>query len=178
MVRRVIDKNSGNQYAAKFLRFPDHLVKSELETELEMLTLLDHTGIIQIIDGYEDKKRLIIVMEMYPSNQSQHDNKQLASTSDETTDQLDLHGWTLHGVENNSFQKQQKNHLHDPHHSSAHCDYRTLQGVGVFDRTGVCSSHPCEQRNKVSGTRNNWCARLQNAGLWWSSRNQSHLGRL
>ena len=67
VVRRVIDKNSGNQYAAKFLRYPDHLVKSELETELEMLTLLDHTGIVQVIDGYEDKKRLVIVMEMYPS---------------------------------------------------------------------------------------------------------------
>ena len=73
VVRRVIDKNSGNQYAAKFLRFPDQETKSELETELEMLTLLDHTGIIQVIDGYEDKKRLIIVMEMYPYQTYLHD---------------------------------------------------------------------------------------------------------
>ena len=34
--------------------------------ELEMMSLLDHMNIIQIQDGYEDKKRLAIVMEMYP----------------------------------------------------------------------------------------------------------------
>jgi serine/threonine protein kinase len=62
----VIDKNSGNQYAAKILRYADPIVKEELMTELEILALLDHQNIIQIIDGYEDKKRLIMVMEMYP----------------------------------------------------------------------------------------------------------------
>ena len=31
MVRRVIDKNSGNQYACKFLRFPDFTTKEELQ---------------------------------------------------------------------------------------------------------------------------------------------------
>ena len=64
MVRRVIDKNSGNQYAAKFMRYNDPLMKEELMTELETMSLLDHTNIVQIIDGYEDKKRLSIVMEM------------------------------------------------------------------------------------------------------------------
>ena len=34
--------------------------------ELEMMALLDHNNIVQIVDGYEDKKRLAIVMEMYP----------------------------------------------------------------------------------------------------------------
>ena len=34
--------------------------------ELEMMSLLDHTNIVQIVDGYEDKKRLCIVMELYP----------------------------------------------------------------------------------------------------------------
>lgn len=66
VIRRVIDKNSGNQYAAKFLRYNDVFVKEELMQELEMLALLDHPNIVQIIDGYEDKKRLAIVMEMYP----------------------------------------------------------------------------------------------------------------
>lgn len=48
VVRRVIDKNSGNQYAAKFLRFGDQLVKEELEMELEMMALLDHRHITQV----------------------------------------------------------------------------------------------------------------------------------
>ena len=65
VVRRVIDKNSGNQYAAKFMRYNDPLIKEELIQELEMMSLLDHMNIIQIIDGYEDKKRLAIVMEVY-----------------------------------------------------------------------------------------------------------------
>jgi serine/threonine protein kinase len=65
VVRRVIDKNSGNQYAAKFLRYNDPLMKEELMQELEIMSLLQHTNIIQVIDGYEDKKRLAIVMEMY-----------------------------------------------------------------------------------------------------------------
>jgi len=66
VVRRVIDKNSGNQYAAKFLRYNDVFIKEELMQELEMMALLDHNNIVQIVDGYEDKKRLAIVMEMYP----------------------------------------------------------------------------------------------------------------
>jgi len=65
VVRRVIDKNSGNQYAAKFMRYNDPLMKEELMPELEVMSLLDHTNIMQIIDGYEDKKRLAIVMEMW-----------------------------------------------------------------------------------------------------------------
>jgi len=64
VVRRVIDKNSGNQYAAKVMRYNDPLMKEELMTELEVMALLDHSNIVQIIDGYEDKKRLAIVMEM------------------------------------------------------------------------------------------------------------------
>jgi len=64
VVRRVIDKNSGNQYAAKFMRYNDPLMKEELMNELEVMSLLDHTNIVQIVDGYEDKKRLAIVTEM------------------------------------------------------------------------------------------------------------------
>ena len=64
VVRRVIDKNSGNQYAAKVMRYNDPLMKEELMTELEVMTMLDHSNIVQIVDGYEDKKRLAIVMEM------------------------------------------------------------------------------------------------------------------
>jgi hypothetical protein len=51
VVRRVIDKNSGNQYAAKFLRYNDPLLKEELMRELEVMALLDHTNIVQVIDG-------------------------------------------------------------------------------------------------------------------------------
>jgi serine/threonine protein kinase len=39
-------------------------MKEELMQELEIMSLLHHTNIIQVIDGYEDKKRLAIVMEM------------------------------------------------------------------------------------------------------------------
>jgi len=64
VVRRVIDKNTGNQYAAKILRFSDPVQKEKLMAELEMMALLDQTNIVQIVDGYEDKKRLILVMEI------------------------------------------------------------------------------------------------------------------
>ena len=66
VVRRVIDKNSGNSYAAKFLRYSDAFIKDELASELEVLALLDHPNIVQVIDGYEDRKRMVIVEEMYP----------------------------------------------------------------------------------------------------------------
>merc|ERR1712142_12356 len=64
VIRRVIDKNSANQYAAKFLRYSDEMHKAELQTEHETMSELDHENIIQVIDGYDDKKRLAIVMEM------------------------------------------------------------------------------------------------------------------
>ena len=60
----MIDKNSGNQYAAKFLRFGDLNIREILQPELSILSQLDHNNIVQIQDGYEDKKRLVIVMEM------------------------------------------------------------------------------------------------------------------
>jgi serine/threonine protein kinase len=66
----VIDKNSGNQYAAKFLRYNDNFLKEELMMELEVMALLDHPNITAVIDGYEDKKRLVIVTEMYPFQKS------------------------------------------------------------------------------------------------------------
>ena len=47
------------------MRYSDLVVKDELMRELEMMSLLDHHNIAQVIDGYEDKKRLAIVMEMY-----------------------------------------------------------------------------------------------------------------
>ena len=67
IVRRVIDKNSGQQYACKFLRFNNPKLKEELQTELEVMAALNHPNIVQVEDGYEDKKRLAIVMEMYPT---------------------------------------------------------------------------------------------------------------
>jgi hypothetical protein len=38
--------------------------------ELEVMALLDHPNITAVIDGYEDKKRLVIVSEMYPFQKS------------------------------------------------------------------------------------------------------------
>ena len=48
VVRRVIDKNSGTQYAAKFLRFGDVTVRDELDAELSVMSQLDHTNIVQV----------------------------------------------------------------------------------------------------------------------------------
>lgn len=64
VVRRVIEKNSGYQYAAKFLRYSDPALREELTTELEVMTYLDHHNIAQLQDGYDDKKRLVVVTEM------------------------------------------------------------------------------------------------------------------
>ncbi|ESO11845.1 hypothetical protein HELRODRAFT_71418, partial [Helobdella robusta] len=64
IVRRVIDKNSGNQYACKFIQYSDLATRDELVQELEILALLDHANVVQVVDGYENKKRLAIVMEI------------------------------------------------------------------------------------------------------------------
>ena len=48
VVRRVIEKHWGTQYAAKFLRHSDPGWKEELETELEMMSDVDHTNIVQV----------------------------------------------------------------------------------------------------------------------------------
>lgn len=38
--------------------------RDELAQELEILAILDHPNVIPVIDGYESKKRLAIIMEM------------------------------------------------------------------------------------------------------------------
>ena len=64
IVKRVIDKNSGSQYACKFMQYENLARRDELGQELEILATLDHPNIIPVIDGYESKKRLAIIMEM------------------------------------------------------------------------------------------------------------------
>lgn len=47
MLPQVIDKNSGTQYACKFLKYTEE-TKSERALELEMMGSLDQQNIIQV----------------------------------------------------------------------------------------------------------------------------------
>ena len=46
------------------MHFGDLATRDELSQEFDALNNLDHQNIVQLIDAYEDKKRLAYVMEL------------------------------------------------------------------------------------------------------------------
>ena len=65
-VHRVTEKNTGLEYAAKFIRVQKSEDKDLFFSELEMLLCQTHPSIVSVHDAYETPRQLIIVMEMYP----------------------------------------------------------------------------------------------------------------
>ncbi|ESP01587.1 hypothetical protein LOTGIDRAFT_139521, partial [Lottia gigantea] len=64
IVRRVIEKSTGNQYAGKFISVREDGEKDFFRNELETLRLLNHKNIVGVHDAYETPKSLIIVTEL------------------------------------------------------------------------------------------------------------------
>ncbi|XP_055959480.1 obscurin-like [Patella vulgata] len=64
VVRRVIEKSTGAEFAAKFITVREDGEKDFFKNELETLRLLSHKNILALHDAYETPKNLIIVTEL------------------------------------------------------------------------------------------------------------------
>lgn len=64
IVRKCIDRNTGNRYAVKSVRRTDVEEYQHMRTEANLLTALNHPSIIKIYDTYEDEKFLHMVVEI------------------------------------------------------------------------------------------------------------------
>ena len=71
-VRRVIEKCSGREFAAKFIQVRDAVDKEFFRTGLEnlMQQCQGNKGIVHVHDAYETPRQLIVVMELYPFGQT------------------------------------------------------------------------------------------------------------
>lgn len=65
-VRRVVEKATGQEFAAKFIQVRDAADKEFFRTELEALRRVTHSNVVRLHDAYETPRQLIIVMELYP----------------------------------------------------------------------------------------------------------------
>ncbi|XP_076459478.1 uncharacterized protein LOC143292788 isoform X2 [Babylonia areolata] len=63
-VRRVIEKNSGKEFAAKFIQVRDAVDKEFFRSELDNLRRQNHKNIVPVHDAYETPRQLIIVTEL------------------------------------------------------------------------------------------------------------------
>eukprot|EP00531_Pseudo-nitzschia_arenysensis_P018160 CAMPEP_0116126222 /NCGR_PEP_ID=MMETSP0329-20121206/6221_1 /TAXON_ID=697910 /ORGANISM="Pseudo-nitzschia arenysensis, Strain B593" /LENGTH=579 /DNA_ID=CAMNT_0003620299 /DNA_START=90 /DNA_END=1829 /DNA_ORIENTATION=+ len=64
IVRKCIDRATGNRYAVKTVRKSDTEEYENMRKEANLLTALDHPSIIKIYDTYEDDKHLHMVVEI------------------------------------------------------------------------------------------------------------------
>lgn len=66
IIRRVIEKSTGKEFAGKFLMLSDPKEKEFFQTELESLRVLDHPHIMKIHEAYETVKSYVLITELYP----------------------------------------------------------------------------------------------------------------
>lgn len=66
IVRRVVDKVSGKQFAAKMVHVCEAPQKHFFRHELETMRLLSHKNVPTIADAFQTDRRLAVVMELYP----------------------------------------------------------------------------------------------------------------
>ena len=66
IVRRVLDKFTGSQYAAKFIFVCDEHQKRFFRTELNILRWLNQRGVPKVVDAFVTERRIVIITEMYP----------------------------------------------------------------------------------------------------------------
>ncbi|XP_074662623.1 protein Obscurin-like [Tubulanus polymorphus] len=64
VIRRVVEKSTGVEFAAKFLRARDENQKNELKQEGDVMSLLSHRHVVRLTDAYEMKKNIVLVMEL------------------------------------------------------------------------------------------------------------------
>ena len=64
IVYRCTDKETGRQLAAKFVATPRKEDKRDVTREVEIMSYLQHPGIIQIFDAFDGGKEMTLVMEL------------------------------------------------------------------------------------------------------------------
>lgn len=64
IVRKCIDRSTGNRYAVKTVKKSDKVEYDHMRQEANLLSALNHPSIIKIYDTYEDQKHLHIVVEI------------------------------------------------------------------------------------------------------------------
>ena len=64
IVRKCIERSTGNRYAVKSVRRADNEEYEHMRTEANLLSALNHPSIVQIYDTFEDDKYLHMVIEI------------------------------------------------------------------------------------------------------------------
>ena len=64
VIRRVIEKSTNHEFAAKFIRIFDENLRGELKSEVETIRWLHHRHIMHIEDAFETRKFLVIICEL------------------------------------------------------------------------------------------------------------------
>ncbi|GAB1597543.1 obscurin-like [Argonauta hians] len=64
IIRRVIQKSTGKEFAGKFLMLSDPKEKEFFQTELECLRVLDHPHILKVHEAYETIKSYVLITEI------------------------------------------------------------------------------------------------------------------
>ena len=63
MVHKVINKEDGGIYAAKFIKVSESKRKDVLR-EVEIMKKLNHENLISLTDVYDMKTRIVVIMEL------------------------------------------------------------------------------------------------------------------
>ncbi|XP_034299497.2 titin homolog isoform X7 [Magallana gigas] len=64
IVRRVLDKFTGSQYAAKFIHVCDEHQRRFFRTELNVLRWLNQRGVPKVVDAFVTERRIVIITEI------------------------------------------------------------------------------------------------------------------
>ncbi|XP_060079443.1 obscurin-like [Ylistrum balloti] len=64
VVRRVLDKSTGKQYAAKFIPVADPEMKHFFRQELYNLRTASHKNVVDVVDAFQSNRSLVIITEL------------------------------------------------------------------------------------------------------------------
>ena len=98
MIRRVIEKYTGCEFAAKFLRVANDEQKEVLKSEMELLKQMDHKNILAFQDAYDTRNRLVLISERYPYKyyyEYEYEHMTLTGPG-RVTGEVDLEGRPIH----------------------------------------------------------------------------------
>lgn len=65
-MKKVVERTSGREFAAKFYDTPDENSKDSAEHEIEVLNHLHHGNIPTLHDAFKSKNAVMMVQELYP----------------------------------------------------------------------------------------------------------------
>jgi len=63
-VHRVVEKSTGNSFAAKFLSTPSQADKETVKSEIGIMSQLRHPRLINLHDAFEEDDEMVMVYEL------------------------------------------------------------------------------------------------------------------